>query len=318
MSPPSVPAASEQTRLTCGLLPREPGVYRFRDARDRVIYVGRATDLRSRTRSYWGDLRGRRHLRRMVAQICRVEALVCQSVHEAGWLERNLLTRSLPRWNRTRGGQEHPVWFVLDADTRHPSLAVTLTEPGPDAVAFGPYLGSTQARLARSAALRAWPVHLTGTRLDASERSIAEAREVSPLDQSLLLDRLAALLAGDPAAWDQTHTRLVLARDRAVARLAFETAAQIQDELTALGWSLAPQSVAGCSPADLRVHGWHDGLLLTLTAHVGFVDEWRTRPADESRAAPFVAETPHAWREFAARNARLAVRLRDSALHCRR
>lgn len=187
MGPPSVPAASEQTRLTCGLLPREPGVYRFRDARDRVIYVGRATDLRSRT-----------------------------------------------------------------------------------------------------------------------------------LDQSLLLDRLAALLAGDPAAWDQTHTRLVLARDRAVARLAFETAAQIQDELTALGWSLAPQSVAGCSPADLRVHGWHDGLLLTLTAHVGFVDEWRTRPADESRAAPFVAETPHAWREFAARNARLAVRLRDSALHCRR
>ena len=76
-------------REVCSLLPHEPGVYRFRDERDRVMYVGRASDLRSRTRSYWGDLHGRRHLRRMVGQIARVEALVCQSVHEAAWLERN-------------------------------------------------------------------------------------------------------------------------------------------------------------------------------------------------------------------------------------
>jgi excinuclease UvrABC nuclease subunit len=41
-------------------LPSEPGVYRFRDAGGRVLYVGRATALRSRVGSYWSDLRGRR------------------------------------------------------------------------------------------------------------------------------------------------------------------------------------------------------------------------------------------------------------------
>ncbi len=87
-------------------LPRSPGVYRFRDARGTVLYVGRATELRPRVSSYWSKLRGRRHLARMVAQIDRIEAVGCDSVHEATWLERNLLERSKPRWNRTRGGLE--------------------------------------------------------------------------------------------------------------------------------------------------------------------------------------------------------------------
>ena len=56
-------------------LPTLPGVYLFRDARGRVLYVGRTRHLRSRVGSYWGDLRDRRHLRRMVARVARVEAL---------------------------------------------------------------------------------------------------------------------------------------------------------------------------------------------------------------------------------------------------
>src|SRR5215813_11962326 len=44
-----------------GLLPGTPGVYRFRDAGGRVLYIGRATTLRSRVASYWSDLRDRKH-----------------------------------------------------------------------------------------------------------------------------------------------------------------------------------------------------------------------------------------------------------------
>lgn len=80
-------------------LPSGPGVYRFRDSRDRVLYVGRATALRQRVGSYWSDLRDRRHLRRMVASVARIEAVACDSVHEAAWLERNLLETSMPPWN---------------------------------------------------------------------------------------------------------------------------------------------------------------------------------------------------------------------------
>ena len=78
-------------------LPAEPGVYRFRDVRDRALYIGRTADLRRRVPSYWGGLRDRRHLRRMVPNIARVEALVCASEHEAAWLERNLLEHRKPQ-----------------------------------------------------------------------------------------------------------------------------------------------------------------------------------------------------------------------------
>jgi hypothetical protein len=57
-------------------LPAAPGVYRFRDARGRVLYIGRATALRQRVGSYWTDLSDRRHLIRMVPQIVRIEGPV--------------------------------------------------------------------------------------------------------------------------------------------------------------------------------------------------------------------------------------------------
>ena len=95
-------------------LPLTPGVYRFRDAAGQVLYLGRATVLRRRVASYWLDLRDRGHLAPMVARVRRIEAVSCDSAHEAAWLERNLLTTSLPPWNLTMGGQEHPVYIRLD------------------------------------------------------------------------------------------------------------------------------------------------------------------------------------------------------------
>ena len=90
--------------LAVARLPGSPGVYRFRDAGDRVLYVGRASALRSRVAWYWSDLRDREHLAPMVARVARIEAVSCDSAHEAAWLERNLLEASLPQWNRTPGG----------------------------------------------------------------------------------------------------------------------------------------------------------------------------------------------------------------------
>jgi excinuclease ABC subunit C len=96
-------------------LPRGPGVYRFRDRAERVLYIGRAVSLRRRVLSYWGDLGDRAHLAPMVARIARVEAVACDSAHEAAWLERNLLEHRRPPWNRAPGGQEAEVWIRLSA-----------------------------------------------------------------------------------------------------------------------------------------------------------------------------------------------------------
>src|SRR5262245_39123062 len=109
-------------------LPGGPGVYRFRDSRDRALYIGRASNLRQRVASYWSDLGDRRHLVRMVPQIARIEAVACDSVHEAAWLERNLLERAKPRWNRVRGGAEVPMCIRVERIAGVPRL-VTIHWP---------------------------------------------------------------------------------------------------------------------------------------------------------------------------------------------
>src|SRR5260370_25616 len=103
-------AAGPRRPASAARLPLAPGVYRFRDQAGRVLYAGRAVSLRRRVLSYWGDLGDRGHLAPMVARIARVEAVVCDSAHEAAWLERNLLQRRLPPWNRSVGGQAAEVW----------------------------------------------------------------------------------------------------------------------------------------------------------------------------------------------------------------
>ena len=143
-------------------LPGSPGVYRFRDAAGRVLYVGRASTLRSRVASYWSDLADREHLTQMVARVARIEAVLCDSVHEAAWLERNLLETSLPPWNRTPGGQESAVYIRLDAGPASPGLTVTYqTEPADQVRYFGPYLGGLRVRRATAALHRIVPLRYT-------------------------------------------------------------------------------------------------------------------------------------------------------------
>lgn len=295
-------------RRTAGLLPAEPGVYRFRDDLDRVVYLGRATDLRARVRSYAGDLADRPHLRRMIPQVARVEALVCASVPKAAWLERNLLQRTLPRWNRIRGGTELVGWLVLDEDAGRPALRLAVEDAERPASAYGPYLGVERLALARSGLLRAWPVHLAGTGLDVAGRSLAEARGVAPADLEAHVRRLRGVLRREAGAVAELRTHLDLASRAAVARLAFETAMQIQAELAAIEWLVAPQRVTGCAPG-LVVSGWADGIGFTLRSTDGRLDRWASGQADAAAGARAAASTPEEWREFAARNAELAAAL---------
>lgn len=298
---------SEVLRRSAALLPAAPGVYRFLDAQRRVAYLGRAGDLRARVRSYTGDLADRPHLRRMVPQVAAVEALACASAHEAAWLERNLLERSLPRWNRVRGGLELPAWLVLDDGSARPDLRVVVGER-PGGEAYGPYLGVERLAAARGGVLRAWPLPLSGDRLDVAGRSLAEARGVAPSDRAGYVAAIRAVLAREPAAVGALGARLEEAGAAAVERLAFETAAQVRDERAAVGWLVAPQRVTGCA-RGLVVGAWADGTGFVLRATSDRLDRWATGPVEEAAAREAAGRTPEEWRDFAVLNAGLAARL---------
>jgi excinuclease ABC subunit C len=308
----AVVAAGPRVPKAVGRLPSAPGVYRFRDGRGRTLYVGRATALRGRVASYWSDLRDRQHLAPMVAAVARVEAVACDSVHEAAWLERNLLEASLPQWNRTPGGQETPVYLRLDERPGTPGLSAEhLCRPTGGVRYFGPYLGGLRARQAVSGLGRILPLAYTGAGLHGARLDMARARGVTAADRERVVAALTAVLERQAEAVGEARRELAELRDRAAGALAFELAAQIQAELGALEWVTCPQRVTSMAAGDFEVYGWSGGVLVRFGIRGGRLREWSQRGCGQGAAAARVAATPPGWREFAARNAALAAALAD-------
>jgi len=121
-------------------LPTEPGVYQFlaRDdagGEDRVLYVGKAVDLRDRVRSY-ADPRSER-IRRMVARADDLDVAVTDTETQALLLEANLIKRHQPRYNvRLKDDKSYPLVQL----TAHEFPRIEITrDPDDDATVYGPF-----------------------------------------------------------------------------------------------------------------------------------------------------------------------------------
>jgi len=298
-------------RDQAGRLPASPGVYRFRDGSGQVLYIGRAMSLRRRVLSYWGELRDRRRLAGMVPRIAWVEAVVSDSVHEAAWLERNLLRRSLPPWNRAPlGGYEVEVWIRLSESPHAPGLDVVHDRlPGDQARYFGPYLGGQKVREAVCGLSRVLPLAYTRDVRAGTAHDLARLRGVAPADRLALARSTEAVLSRDPAAVAAVRADLVRRRVAAAARLSFEFAAKLQAEVEALDWIAAEQKVACQEPADFDVCGWADGVLVTFEIRCGRLSGWSQVHCAKEIGRRQCAATPREWTSFAVRNASLAARL---------
>ena len=120
-------------------LSRDPGVYQFL-AGDRVLYVGKAVDLRDRVRSY-ADPRSER-VREMVRRAESVDVAVTDTETQALLLEANLIKRHQPRYNvRLKDDKSYPL--VQLTDHEFPRIEIT-RDPDPGATAYGPYTDKGQ------------------------------------------------------------------------------------------------------------------------------------------------------------------------------
>ncbi len=114
-------ATPEKLRSTLAGLPREAGVYVFRDADGEILYVGKAKSLRDRVRSYFGSSTATSlKLGRLVPRIDSIETYVTESEPEALLLESNLIKEYRPRFN-----------VQLRDDKTFPYVKVTVAEPYP-------------------------------------------------------------------------------------------------------------------------------------------------------------------------------------------
>jgi len=127
-------------------IPRSPGVYLHKDAAGKVIYVGKAKNLRSRVRSYFRARPFDRKTDALVGNISDLEFIVTDSEAEALILEATLVKQHKPRYN-----------IKLQDDKSYPHLKLTINEPFPKVVItrriqrdgalyFGPFLPAALAR----------------------------------------------------------------------------------------------------------------------------------------------------------------------------
>lgn len=256
-------------------LPANPGVYLFKDAAGKVIYVGKAANLRSRVRSYFqesADMAPR--IRAMVERVTDLDFWVADSEVEALILECNLIKHHRPRYNvRFRDDKRYP-YLKITVNQEYPQMVVVRRRENDQARYFGPF-ASTYAmwetiRLARRVfglclRVQASPSRRAGCSWQPGqvwERPCLDyhlgcclgpcVRAVSPEEYRKAVDGIILFLEG---RHQQVAESLRERMDQEAARLNFEAAARLRDKLAALERATAAQKAVLPSRQDADVIG---------------------------------------------------------------
>jgi excinuclease ABC subunit C len=141
----ATPKAKFDDRLRA--MPAKPGVYIFRDLKDKVIYVGKAAALRNRVRSYFGSMHGfEAKTRRLVEQIVDIDFILTGTVQEALLLEATLVKRHQPFFNVRLKDDKHYPYLKIDLKEQWPRVEITRRVLNDGARYFGPFASAGSVR----------------------------------------------------------------------------------------------------------------------------------------------------------------------------
>ncbi|MBN9643432.1 excinuclease ABC subunit UvrC [Corynebacterium mendelii] len=238
-----------------GTIPTDPGVYKFRDASRRVVYVGKAKNLRSRLSNYFQDL-SQLHprTRQMVQAAASVEWTVVASEVEALQLEYTWIKKFDPKFN-----------VKYRDDKTYPFLAVSTGEEIPRAFVyrgprrkhiryFGPYSHAWAIRETLDLLTRVFPVRTCSTGVLNRHRQLGRpcllgyidkccapcVGRVSPAEHRRIVDDFCSFMSGHTDAVVKNITRQM---EKASENLEFEKAARLRDDLTAISKAMQRQAV---------------------------------------------------------------------------
>jgi excinuclease ABC subunit C len=254
--------------------PTSPGVYLFKDAKGRVLYVGKADVLRDRVRSYFGPSLDVRHVR-MVERAERIEYSVTGSISEAYLLENNLIKQHHPRYNiRLKDDKSYP-YVKITLGEKFPRILRTRTLGDRSARYFGPFANAKSVDQSLDLLQKLFPYRTCKLRIDADADGRGKTVPPSALPGGrpcLLFDlkRCTAPCVGKTTSdeYRATIDRSVLflegryetlARDAkkemeaASEALDFERAAMLRDRLVAIERTLDRQEVHAYKGDDFDV-----------------------------------------------------------------
>ena len=248
-------------------VPDRPGVYRFRDADGRVIYVGKAKSLRSRLGSYFADpatLHPR--TRSLMEAACDVDWTVVASEVEALQLEYAWIKEFDPRFNvRYRDDKSYP-YLAITMGEEYPRALVTRGAKRKGTRYFGPYAHAWAIRGTLDALLRVFPVRTCSRGVfDRARRSgrpclLADIGKcsapcvgrVSEAEHRQIAEDLCSFMGGRARDFQRSLTTAML---EASASQDYERAARLRDDIGALERAMERNSVVFDESVDADVIG---------------------------------------------------------------
>ena len=250
-----------------GDIPTQPGVYRFRDATGRVIYVGKAINLRQRLSNYFQPLRSlHQRTRHMVLSANQVEWTVVGSDFEALQLEYTWIKEFDPPYNvKFRDDKTYPYMAITMADEA-PRVMVTRNRRIPGARYFGPYPKIWAVRETIELMVKAFPIRTCSdssyTKAMASGRPCFAGqigRCGGPCSQKVTIEQHREVVE-QFVTFMASHDRSVITRlqremKEASAAFEYEEAARLRDRIQALENVLEKSAVVLPDGVDTDVFG---------------------------------------------------------------
>ena len=152
-------------------LPAKPGIYLFKDKEDKVIYVGKAANLNSRVRSYFGapsNLSSK--VQRLVSKIQDFEFVVTNSEQEALILECNMIKKYTPRYNvRLKDNKTFP-YLKIDINEDWPGVYITRRVQKDGARYFGPFASAGSVRKTLRLIKKIFPFRSCSKRIEGKDK----------------------------------------------------------------------------------------------------------------------------------------------------
>ncbi len=246
-------------------IPTLPGVYRFRDAEGRPIYVGKAKSLRSRLNSYFQDL-DRLHFRTkaMVLAAHSVDWTVVANEMEALQLEWTWIKEFEPRFNvRFRDDKSYP-WLAITVNEQIPRVFVVRGERKKGIKYFGPYPHAWAIRETVDQMLRVFPMRSCSNGVyrraqligrpcllgDIGKCSAPCVERVSPAEHSQIVGDFVRFLSGRSTPYLR---RLQKEMKEASEKQEYELAARLRDDLQALTKALEKTAVVLSDDTDADI-----------------------------------------------------------------
>jgi excinuclease ABC subunit C len=251
-----------------GEIPTDPGVYRFRDAEGRVIYVGKAKSLRQRLNSYFADLAGlHERTRRMVTTAAGVDWTVVGTEVEALALEYTWIKEYDPRFNvKYRDDKSYP-WLAVTVGEEYPRVQVMRGAQRKGVRYFGPYGHAWAIRDTVDTLLRVFPMRSCSAGVFRRAAAIGRpcllgdigkcaapcVGRVDADEHRDIVEDFMSFMGGQTTAFTRDLERKM--RDAAAGQQ-YELAAKYRDDLGALNRVLEKQTVVLGDGTDADVLGF--------------------------------------------------------------